>query len=374
LIGFRKIIMKKKIMVIDDEEQIRKLLVRILSSSGYDVVTASNGKEALERLESVSVDLIMLDMNMPEMDGLSFLRRLKETNLTHVPVLMVSGEHNPDNIVESYKLGVYDFIRKPEQTEVMLKRVENGLKIGEMINFNEFIRVELLMARKLQKYLFPEPNVNTDKVKINTWSMPLSDIGGDLYDYVIFRDGRVIFFIADVSGHSISASLFTAIVKMVFRNALQKTDIPGDIMTMMNHELTGNLPVESFVTAFCALFNPSTRELMYANAGHPNPYCIDGGGFIQLEGNDSFLGPIAGADFETYAIKLNGPTSIFAVTDGILDIIDGDDLPVGEKLVSDILMMKGKTPIDKFRMIQKFVTGPDVVVNDDCTLMLVDLA
>ncbi len=366
--------MKKKIIVIDDEEQIRKLLVRILSSAGYDVVTASNGKEALDILPSVSVDLIMLDMNMPEMDGLSFLRKVKDNNLTHVPVLMVSGEHNPDHIVESYKLGVYDFIRKPEQTEVMLKRVENGLKIGEMINFNEFIRVELLMARKLQKYLFPEPNANTDRVKINTWSMPLSDIGGDLYDYVIFRDGRVIFFIADVSGHSISASLFTAIVKMVFRNALQKTDIPGDIMTMMNHELTGNLPVESFVTAFCALFNPSTRELMYSNAGHPNPYCLNGDEFIQLEGNDSFLGPIAGADFETHAIQLNGPTSIFAVTDGILDIIDSYDLPVGEKLVSDILVMKEKTPVEKFRMIQKFVTGPDVVVNDDCTLMLVDLA
>ncbi len=366
--------MKKKIMVIDDEEQIRKLLVRILSSSGYDVVTASNGKEALERLPSVSVDLIMLDMNMPEMDGLSFLRQVKDNNLTHVPVLMVSGEHNPDNIVESYKLGVYDFIRKPEQTEVMLKRVENGLKIGEMINFNEFIRVELLMARKLQKYLFPEPMVNTDQVKINTWSMPLSDIGGDLYDYVIFRDGRVVFFIADVSGHSISASLFTAIVKMVFRNALQKTDNPGEIMTIMNQELTGNLPVESFVTAFCALFNPTTRDLLYSNAGHPNPYCLDGARSIQLEGNDSFLGPIAGADFETHTVKLNGATSIFAVTDGILDIINDAEQSVGEKLINDVLMMKGKTSAEKFRMIQKFVTSPDVVVNDDCTLMLVDLA
>ncbi len=365
--------MKKKILVIDDEEQIRKLLVRILSSSGYDVVTASNGKEALDKLPSVSVDLIMLDMNMPEMDGLGFLRKVKENNLTHVPVLMISGEHNPDNIVESYKLGVYDFIRKPEQTEVMLKRVENGLKIGEMINFNEFIRVELLMARKLQKYLFPEPIVSTDRVKINTWSMPLSDIGGDLYDYVIFRDDRVVFFIADVSGHSISASLFTAIVKMVFRNALQKTDIPGEIMTIMNQELSGNLPIESFVTAFCALFNPVTKELMYANAGHPNPYCIDANGMIQLEGNDSFLGPIVGADFETYTINLTGSTSIFAVTDGILDIINDADVAVGEKLINDVLAAKGKTPIEKFRMIQKFVTGPDVVVNDDCTLMLVDL-
>lgn len=366
--------MKKKIMIIDDEEQIRKLLLRILSTAGYEVVSASNGKEALEKLRSVSVDLIMLDMNMPEMDGLSFLRRVKESNITHVPVLMISGEHNPENIVESYKLGVYDFIRKPEQTEVMLKRVENGLKIGEIINFNEFIRVELMMARKLQKYLFPEPIVSTDRVKIHTWSMPLSDIGGDLYDYVIYRDDRIVFFIADVSGHSISASLFTAIVKMVFRNALQKTENPGELMTIMNQELSGNLPIESFVTAFCAFFNPDTRTLTYANAGHPQPYFLSGDGFTQLDGNDSFLGPIVGANYETYSINLTGPSSIMAVTDGILDIVNESDEAVGDNFINEVLSNRNKTPLEKFGMIQKYVTSPDVVVNDDCTLMLVSLA
>ena len=366
--------MKKKIMVIDDEEQIRKLLSRILTSSGYDVVIASNGKEALDKLETISVDLIMLDMNMPEMDGLSFLRTVKESDITHVPVLMISGEANPDIIVESYKLGVYDFIRKPEQREVMLKRVENGLKIGEMINFNEFIRVELLMARKLQKYLFPEPSVKTERVRIHTWTMPLSDIGGDLYDYVIFRDDRIIFFVADVSGHSISASLYTAIVKMVFRNALQKSEIPGDLMTIMNQELSGNLPVESFVTAFCGLFDPDKRILHYSNAGHPKPYCLNGEKIIQLEGNDSFLGPIADASYETHIIDLNDASCILAYTDGIIDIVSEDSTPVGQSMLLDVLKTPGKSPFEKFRMIQKYVTGPEVVVSDDCTLMLVDLA
>jgi phosphoserine phosphatase RsbU/P len=366
--------MKKKILVIDDEEPIRKLLTRILNGSGYEVVTASNGKEALQKLDSQSVDLIMLDMNMPEMDGLAFLRKVRQHDLTHVPVLMISGEANPGIIVESYKLGVYDFIRKPEQTEVMLKRVENGLKIGEMINFNEFIRVELLMARKLQKYLFPEPSTHTDRVKIMTWSMPLSDIGGDLYDYVIFRDDRIIFFVADVSGHSISASLYTAIVKMVFRNALQKTDIPGELMTLMNQELSGNLPIESFVTAFCGLFDPHSRVLQYSNAGHPKPYCFNGSHYIQLEENDSFLGPIADASYATSSVQLENASSILIYTDGILDIISEEDKPIGESMLIDVISSPDKTPLEKFRMIQKNVTGPEVVVNDDCTLMLVDLA
>ncbi len=346
--------------------------LRILNGAGYDVVAASNGREALERLEGVSVDLIMLDMNMPEMDGLSFLRKVRQGDITHVPVLMVSGEANPENIVESYKLGVYDFIRKPEQTEVMLKRVENGLKIGEMINFNEFIRVELLMARKLQKYLFPEPAIHTERVKIHTWSMPLSDIGGDLYDYVIFRDDRTIFFVADVSGHSISASLYTAIVKMVFRNALQKTVVPGELLSVMNRELSGNLPVESFVTAFCGLFDPAGRVLKYSNGGHPKPFCLSGDTVVQLEENDSFLGPIVDAKYETHTLDLPEGASILVYTDGILDLMSDEDKPVGQKMLLEVLNSPGTTPLEKFRMIQKHATGPDFAVVDDCTLMLLD--
>lgn len=365
--------MKKKIMVIDDEEPIRKLLTRILTGSGYDVVSASNGKDALGKLESHSVDLIMLDMNMPEMDGLNFLRWVREKDITHVPVLMVSGNDNPDNIVESYKLGVYDFIRKPEKTEVMLKRVENGLKIAEIINFNEFIRVELLMAQKLQKYLFPEPAIMTGKVNVHTWSLPLSDIGGDLYDYVLFRDNRVIFFVADVSGHSISAALYTAIVKMVFRNALQKTEDPGGIMGIMNQELSGNIPVESFVTAFCGLLDPNSRMLLYANAGHPKPFIMNGKGFIPLDGNDSFLGPIPEAEYTTHSTKLSDAASILIYTDGVIDITNEEDTPVGLEKMSEIFNAKGRSPVEKFKLLQEKITGGEVMINDDCTLMLVEM-
>ena len=147
--------MQKKILVIDDEEAIRKIMNQILSRAGYEVVLASDGQDGIKKLDGTSVDLIMLDMNMPKMNGLEFLKYIRVNNITNVPVLMVTGSSDTDLRIESYKLGVYDFIKKPEQTEVMLKRIENGLKIGDMINFNKFIKVELLMAKKLQKYLFP---------------------------------------------------------------------------------------------------------------------------------------------------------------------------------------------------------------------------
>jgi sigma-B regulation protein RsbU (phosphoserine phosphatase) len=240
----------------------------------------------------------------------------------------------------------------------MLKRVENGLKIGEMINFNEFIRIELQMARKLQKYLFPDPILNTSGVRIHTWSLPLSDIGGDLYDYHAVRDDLLIFFVADVSGHSISAALYTAIVKMVFHNALQKSQVPGEILTVMNRDLS----------------DPVRRILEYANAGHPQPFWISGNVMGQLQEYDPFLGPIPDTIYRTHTFKIEDSTSLFVYTDGVLDAV-GENMisQAGSKMLLRILNADGQSPLEKFIRIQEDITGGEMGVTDDCTLMLVDM-
>lgn len=363
--------MKKKILVIDDEEFIRKLMKRLLLQAGYVVSLASDGEEALGILKQSSIDLIILDMNMPRMSGLDFLRILRKERKIEIPVLMLSGSTDTEQRVQSYQLGAYDYIKKPEQTEVMLKRVENGLKIGEMINFNEFMRVELLMARKLQKYLYPETNMVEGRVAYDVWFQPLSDIGGDLYDFVHFRDGRSVFFVADVSGHSISAAMFTAIVKMVFRNAIKTHDNPADVLCLMNRELSGNLPVESFVTMFCGFIDLGENTLTYANAGHPRPSYREKGAVLELEGNDSFLGPIEAANFRNFSISIKDGLELFLYTDGIMDVFDETQSEqIGKELLGGILEDM-KDPMDAFTAIRDRWSSDELILTDDCTFMLV---
>ncbi len=361
--------MTKKIMLIDDEESVRKAMSGILARKGYELSLFDNGIDALDSLNDINPDLIILDMHMPRMDGLAFLKNIRENRMTIAPVLMVTGSADPELKARSYRLGVYDYINKPEDTEVMLKRIENGLKIGEMINFNEFIKIELMMARKLQTYLFPPMVLDTPKVNIQTVTKPLSDIGGDLFDYIEFRDGRVIFFVADVSGHSISAALYTAIVKMVFRNAIKDADTPAGIMTLMNRELSGNIPIESFVTVFCGMLDFSSSLLYYCNAGHPAPLVMTGNEIDVLEGSDSFLGPIRDAEFHNLTWPVAAGSRICLFTDGALDPGEGG---AGDEWIRKILK-SGKFGLDElFQLLRiNIMERPASGQDDDRTLMLV---
>lgn len=363
--------MKKRILVIDDEAPVRDFMKKILTRAGYIIFTASDGKEAIEKLENLYVDLIILDMHMPQMNGLEVLQQIRNNNITNKPVLMVSGNHDADLRVESYRLGAYDFITKPEQTEVMLKRIENGIKIGEIIDFNDYMKIELFMAKKLQKYIFPEPDYVSDRLDIYSWSLPLSDIGGDLYDYIHFKNDTIIFFVADVSGHSISASMFTAIVKMVFRNALKLTEDPGEIMTIVNHELSANLPVESFVTMFCGLIDSGSSILKYSNAGHPKPYIIGSGRVLELGETDPFLGPIKDNRYETRQMPLNSGDMLFIYTDGMEDIIDESFRQLNLRTFLDRMKDMRAGDRARFTEITNELSGDRYIRSDDCTIMLI---
>ncbi len=363
--------MKKRILLIDDEEPVKEFMKKILVRADYIVFTASDGREAIEMLETLPVDLIILDMHMPNMNGIDVLRHIRKHELTNKPVLMVSGYHDADLRIESYRLGAYDFITKPEQTEVMLKRIENGIKIGEIIDFNEFMKLELFMAKKLQKYIFPDPDYISDKLDIYSWHLPLSDIGGDLYDFIHFRNDSILIFIADVSGHSISASMFTAIVKMVFRNAIKLSEDPGEIMTIVNHELSANLPVESFVTMFCCFVDCLTGALRYSNAGHPKPYIIGKNRTVAIDDHDPFLGPIKDMKYTTYEATLGKDEILFLYTDGLLDIIDEEYHPVDLNRFIGRLSEREYNDKDSFNRLTTDIANPKLIRSDDCTVMVI---
>ena len=113
-----------KILIVDDEEMMLMLAERILSRK-YDVVTATNGFEAIDLYESEHPDLILSDLMMPEMSGYELHRILQERSAETLPIIFMSADEGEENEIRGFELGAADYIHKPVRPDVLLKRVGN---------------------------------------------------------------------------------------------------------------------------------------------------------------------------------------------------------------------------------------------------------
>ena len=127
------------ILIVDDEESIRKSLKDILGDEGYEVVAAASGREALDVLAEAQPSLALLDIAMPEMDGIETLRRFKETR-PDMQVVMITGHGTIDTAVQTTKMGAYDFIQKPLSLERVSLAVKHGLEECRLRQENETLR------------------------------------------------------------------------------------------------------------------------------------------------------------------------------------------------------------------------------------------
>ena len=130
-----------KILIIEDEEPIRRVLVRILNDedSSFEIHEASDGKKGLDLIKNDSYDLVLCDIKMPKVDGIELLQRTRKTNST-VPFIMLTGHGNIETAVESMKLGAYDFISKPPDLNRLINSVRNALEKKELIAENKILR------------------------------------------------------------------------------------------------------------------------------------------------------------------------------------------------------------------------------------------
>ena len=138
--------MARKILIVDDEESIIQSLEGILSDEGFEVISAEGGAEALEKIGEEMPDLVLLDIWMPEMDGIETLIKIKET-YSLLQVIMMSGHGTIETAVKATKLGAYDFIEKPLSIEKVLLSINNAI---EYYRLEE--EIHLLKEKEKRKY------------------------------------------------------------------------------------------------------------------------------------------------------------------------------------------------------------------------------
>jgi DNA-binding response OmpR family regulator len=126
------------ILVVDDDKNTRLLFQTVLEEASYMVYTADNGKSALEVMDREHIDLVVLDVMMPEMDGYEFTKTLRENQST-LPILMVSAKQLPEDKKQGFLVGTDDYMTKPIDEEEMLLRIKALLRRAQIVNERKII-------------------------------------------------------------------------------------------------------------------------------------------------------------------------------------------------------------------------------------------
>ena len=341
--------MAVKILSVDDENDLELLLTqyfrREIRKGEYEFSFAHNGLEALTMLlKHKDFDIILSDINMPEMDGLTLLTKVNEMQNPALKCIMVSAYGDMGNIRQAMNNGAFDFATKPIDLDDLSVTIEKAI---EQINFIrqmqkdsdqlQSLKGDLAVAHEIQQAIlprifppFPEETAHMD---IAASMEAAKDIGGDFYDFFRIDDDRIGICIADVSGKGIPAAIFMAVSRTLIRATGIRGVSPAECITYVNHLLTKESVNCMFVTMFYGIYNIRTGEIVYCNAGHNPPYLIKASGAVEPlpMPEDVIVGAIDGMEYHETVLQLDKGDMLLMFTDGVNEAMNtqleeyGDD-------------------------------------------------
>ena len=335
-----------KIMVVDDEVDleplIRQKFRRQIRDGVYEFVFAFNGLEALSKLiEFPEIGIILSDINMPEMDGLTLLMKLKELKNPGLKTVIVSAYGDMENIRTAMNRGAFDFLTKPisfEDLEITINKTMDEIQQvrNSMHEHDQLIsiRQDLNTAREIQQAILPKifpPFPERTDFSIYASMIPAREVGGDFYDYFLVDNNRLGFVIGDVSGKGVPAAIFMAVSRTLIRATGLKGISADECMNYVNRMLCNESVSCMFVTVFYGILNTTTGELEYVNCGHNPPYLLTANGIekVPMTGG-TVLGFMEEMEYHPGRIKLNPGERIYLFTDGITEAFNPEDEVYGE--------------------------------------------
>jgi serine phosphatase RsbU (regulator of sigma subunit) len=260
------------VMVVDDDPSVLRTVGRIFERE-HRVECVASGAAALESLKQVQPDVAIVDIRMPEMNGLELMKRLHALQPDLDVIVMTGTAEEPDaNLVQAIVAGAFYFVQKPFDRRVLLSLVARCLELRRLREEKEqYVRVlesDLEEARKFQMSLLPPTHAHRPGVAIDARYVACHELAGDFFDYAFLDPSCVAVVIADVVGHGTSAAMLTSIVKSAFHAALVGTYNPVRVIEGVKEGIRAFDPGR-FITLCAARIDVAKKELCYANAGHP---------------------------------------------------------------------------------------------------------
>jgi sigma-B regulation protein RsbU (phosphoserine phosphatase) len=319
---------KRTVLVVDDAPANLQIVNSILRED-YKIRIATSGAKALDLVKVKPLpDLILLDVEMPDMDGYEVCGILKSTaESIDIPVIFLTGKTEADDETKGFEVGAVDYIHKPFSPAVVKARVHTHLVLREareqlaqqLLSINS----ELEMARQIQLSILPRGTPKMKGLDIAARFIPMASVAGDFYDFIIVDEHHVGILIADVTGHGLPAALIASMLQVSFAAQFAHASEPGRVLAGLNRALCGKFR-QHFVTAGYLFVDMEKNSMSYAGAGHP-PFLLwqsSIGSVSEFTENGLLLGHFPEEIYSIVQVPVRPGDKAVLYTDGILEMSD----------------------------------------------------
>jgi phosphoserine phosphatase RsbU/P len=321
-----------EILVVDDDAMSRRVLAKLLTAAGYKCRVSADGSEALEIAHTRPPSVLLLDFDMPGLNGAEVLRRLRSDQnpaVAQIPTIMLTAHGSEASEVSCLQAGADDFVTKPVNAAVLRARIETQLRLrsmrrqlerqnDELEEWRRNLERDLAAARLTQQSLIPQKPLALSGWEVATCYRPVIQVGGDIYGWLRMKDSRILFWIADGTGHGAAAALLTTLAKLLFHHGNDEHDTPITVMEAVNHDFRSIFGSRSFMTAMCVALDPATGSASVVGAGHPPLLVTHHKGTTESVASIAPpLGLIEQPEFTETAINLEPGDAFLLYTDGL---------------------------------------------------------
>ncbi|WP_027721485.1 PP2C family protein-serine/threonine phosphatase [Maridesulfovibrio zosterae] len=375
-----------KVLVVDDSATMRNFLIRVLEDD-FDVVTASDGVECIDRYKDVKPSVILLDLMMPVMDGFDVIEEIRNRICDQeVIIIVLTGQDEQEIKAKALNSGANDYLTKPFHVVELKARV--GVAVRQVLLTRQLqaansslqrayniIDDEVRLVARLQDKLLPTVVPIIDGLDIKSLYRPSGRASGDYFDVFSIDEGVVRVVMADVSGHGPQAAFIMAIVRTLFKaDGAEKSPLDHS-MELVNTHLLDLIGKDSyFVTLFAADIDFNKGEMRYLSAGHcPAIVMLDG---EMIEPLVAMVPPLGFFPIDCGLLECRFSTSLrlFLFTDGCYEWRMGSDFfsldpfmeIIKERLESNSLNL------DSIEDLLEDKTGVRPEFDDDVTALLLN--
>lgn len=343
----QKSVLESTILIVDDDELHCQMISIILTQDGFkNLHFAQNGRQALQMANELKPDMVILDILMPNIDGLEVCRQLRGIkHFKAIPIIAHTIKHNPEDRAEIYDAGATDIFPKPVSEREVQNRVYMHLKYARMVKdlkqYHTRLTRDLEIARSMQIALMPEVDrldqiLTSHGVEIDYQYEASNELGGDFWGIDVIDDNQLLIYITDFSGHGIASALNTFRLHTLISNyqlsRLGKRSSPAERLQLLNRTLHNLLPIEQFATMLCGVIDLKKDTFTYASSASTTPLKLTVGTqeITSLDPTGFPLGMIADATYENHVIPFRKGELLFLYSDVLTESLDHTGQMIGD--------------------------------------------